>query len=94
VVNERDCPFGTVAAKARVEICAVRSELHRVEDLRLNSLAIENGFEKPRGIQLVAGRVGGIDPQVIRENANTFIIERLPIDGMRLCNEGGSDKEK
>ena len=71
-MDQRDCLPGAVAAQARVEVGAIRPELSGIQYLRLDAFAIENRFQKSRGEDLVAGRIGGVDAKVVGKNGLRF----------------------
>jgi len=86
-MDERNRLLAAVAAESRVEVRAIRSQLGRIEDLRLDSFAIENRLEDARAAYLVDGRVGGVDAEILGENTLGFAGERVPIDWFALGRE-------
>jgi hypothetical protein len=82
VVNERDRSLATIPTQPRVQIGAPRRpQLGRVEDLRVDPLALEDALEKKRRLQLAAGWVRRVDPEVVGEDLHRFVAQLVPVDG-------------
>src|SRR5690242_3249772 len=85
VMNESDRLLGAIPPETSVKICATsRFQLGGVEDLRGNSFAVEDALQVQRGLQLVAGRVCGIDAQVVGKDLHGLVTETIPVDRRRL----------
>ena len=93
VPPEADRLLAAVAGKPGVQVGAIRSNLGGVQDLRLDALPIENRLEKPGAEDLVAGRVGGVDSQIIGEDALRFAGECVPVESRRLRPESRSSEK-
>ncbi len=76
VVQQNQRARASVARQARVQIGLPRS---RLENSRLDPIPPEHRGEPARGGDLVAGWVGGVDAQVLRQERGRFLAERLPV---------------
>ena len=73
--------------QSRIEIGAVRPNLGCIEYLGLDAFAIEYCFQESRAEYLVAGRIGGVDAQVVGEDCLRLAGERIPFGGSGLSVE-------
>src|SRR5690349_3419463 len=93
-MNESDRLLGAIPPETSVKICATsRFQLGGVEDLRGNSFAVEHALQVQGGLKLVAGRVCGIDAQVVGKDLHGLVTQTIPVDRRRLlCTERDEGK--
>jgi hypothetical protein len=83
-MHQRDRLLRSVAAQAGIEVCSACSQLGGVENLHLESLALENALQEACTQQLVTGRIGGVDAEIVGEHLLGLACESVPIQGARL----------
>ena len=76
VIEQDDRAGAAVPTEPGVE---VRLAGRRLEYLRRDPLAGQHRRQPIRCAALVAGRVGGVDPQVLRQQLGGFVSQRLPV---------------
>ena len=79
-MHERNRLLCTAAFQPGIQIRVSHAQRCGVEDHRFNPLALEQLLEKERTLNFVAGRVGGVHPNVVAQVLHALALERRPID--------------
>ena len=89
---EQDHGFlGAITAQSRVNISPPWS---RLNNPRFDPFAIENLFEKLRCLDLIAGRIGGVDLDITAQQRDGFIFESFPGQSRLVRSRADARAEK
>src|SRR4030095_14255643 len=77
MVQQNDRPLRAVPFVTSDDVSATRFVF---EDIALQSLLVKDCFEELCRFDLVAGRVGGVDAQVLSHQIDSKILIRGPVD--------------
>jgi hypothetical protein len=87
-MEQHDRFLFAVSLEPRVKIRVRPAKLGGIEDRCGYSFAVQDAFQKTRGKNLVAGRIGCIDPEIICKDRLAFLCKRIPIDWLlRRCRK-------
>ena len=88
VVHQGDGLLPPGAPNPRVEVGPPRPQFSRIQDLPLDSLLGQDIPEPVGSSELIAGRVGAVDPDVVGEKVTGFLLELVPVKLGLLGMEG------
>ena len=95
VVQQNDGTRAAITGQPRVQVGLAGS---RLEDARLDAVALQHLRQPARRRDLVARWVGRVDAEVLREQRDRFITERFPITfrwrGNDHCARGGLEHRR
>ena len=80
MMDQRDRPLGAIAAQPGVQVRSGPAQLDRIQDLRVEAFAREDGLQEARALQLVSRRIGGVDLEIGGQRTHGFRGERVPCD--------------